>query len=342
MKKTRLLFLTRRYSPHIGGVETHLENINQLLITKKFDICVVTEKHEPALLNRGVVHDVDVRRISLPNQRTSKIFIWWWVVRHFILFLRADIIHIHDVFFWILPIYPLLKISRKKIFITFHGYEAPGPLTKKQIFWHRLAARWTHGNICVGGFHKKYYGVLPNNITYGGVKVSASPLTRKKKDSIIFVGRLAKDTGILEYLQALLLLKEQGCAFHLDVFGDGELRRQVENFIQKHSLDVTVHGFVENATQYFGEYEIVFASQYLTVLEAMSQKCSIISYADTPIKNDYLILTPFSEWITIAHSSQELANSVIRPKAMSKHGIGWAKKQTWEKVMNEYLDLWKK
>jgi glycosyltransferase involved in cell wall biosynthesis len=342
MKKTKILFLARRYVPHIGGVETHVAELNTFLLTKNMEITVLTEKHDPVLPKRETVDGVEVRRISLPNGQTNKLAIWWWVFRHSFLFLNADIIHIHDVFFWILPLYPLLKIFRKKIYMTFHGYEAPGPLTQKQIFWHRYAARMTRGNICVGGFHKKYYGVKPDVITYGGVKRSSHIQTMKPKYAIAFVGRLAKDTGILAYLQALKLLHDQKKKIHLDIFGDGELRKECEEYIQKNDLDVKIHGYVLNATDHFPEYKIVFASQYLSLLKAMSSSCSVIAYADTPIKHDYLTLTPFAEWISIAENAEEIALAVKEPKIMNKHGVGWAKKQTWEKVAEEYKELWEK
>src|SRR5260221_13857597 len=120
MKKTQLLFLARRYAPHIGGVETHVSRISAVLETKKYHLTVVTERHDASLATKEVVDAVEVQCIPLPNDQTNKWSIWWWVGRHIFLFLSADIIHIHDVFFWILPIYPLLKLSVKKIYMTFH------------------------------------------------------------------------------------------------------------------------------------------------------------------------------------------------------------------------------
>lgn len=342
MKKMKVLFLARLYAPHIGGVEAHLKEVSQILSQKNIQVTIVTERYDRSLPAKEVMNGVRIWRISLPKSQTSKWFIWWWVIRHPFLFLNSDIIHVHDVFFWILPIYPTLRLFRKKIFMTFHGYEAPGPLTKKQIWWHRLAARLSRGNICVGNFHKKYYGIRSDITTYGGVSANLNHQIKKlNSNKIAFVGRLANDTGILEYLSAMDLLAKKNQTFHLDVFGDGDLHQQCQSFIDEHHLDVTLHGFVENASLRLTNYPIVFASQYLAILEAMSQGCAVVSYFDTPIKKDYLELTPFKEWITVTRSVQEIADAVQIPKLMNKHGVGWSKKQTWEKLSNEYLDLWK-
>src|SRR5258708_3315309 len=122
-------------------------------------------------------------------------------------------------------LYPFFRDRHRSysrcLFLSFHGYEAPGPLTKKQIFWHRFAAKHTKGNICVGNFHKKYYGVTPDFVTYGGVDIKRENQIKKNK-TIAFVGRLSKDTGVLEYLKAMKILSGKE-GWHLDIFGDGEL-----------------------------------------------------------------------------------------------------------------------
>lgn len=336
MKKIKVLFLARRYAPHIGGVETHVAQVSAVLQIENCEVTVVTEQDDPHQLQLEKINEVTIWRIPLTHQQTNKFQIWIWIARHFSLFLGADVIHVHDVFFWILPIYVLLRLGGKKIFITFHGYEAPGPLTHSQILWHRLAAWLSDGNICVGGFHRKYYGVKPTITTYGGVSEHIVTQSLKKK-GVAFVGRLAQDTGILAYLDAIRLLPQ-----HLDVIGDGELREKCQNIVRKNNLDVSLHGFVANATDTFQVGQIVFSSQYLTILAALSKGCAVISYVDTSIKNDYLVMTPFKNWITIAHSSEEIAAAVLNPKVTSAAAIDWAQKQTWQKLAAEYTHLWKK
>lgn len=156
-----VLFLTRLYWPHVGGVEKHVERISEIL-KKKHEITIVCERHDPLLLDFEQRRGVKIYRISGSDKWT----IWkWWLV-HLQLIKQADIVHVHDVFFWFLPF--RLPYWFKKVYVTFHGYEGAVP-TRKQVFWHRLAAKLTRGNICIGDFHRKWYGVKPDFVSYGAV-----------------------------------------------------------------------------------------------------------------------------------------------------------------------------
>jgi len=160
MAKAKVLFLARLYLPHIGGVEKHLQNICKELKTK-YDITIVCHKHDPKLPDFEIIDDIPIYR--LPS--VGKFAVWRWFISHLSLLNSADIIHIHDVFYWYLPFKLLFPF--KKSYMTFHGYEGADPPGLKQIIWHRLAAFLTSGNICIGGFHQKYYGVKPTFTSYG-------------------------------------------------------------------------------------------------------------------------------------------------------------------------------
>lgn len=158
----KILFMARLYWPHVGGVEKHVEKITDIL-SKKHQITIVCEKHDPLLPDFEQKRGVRIYRISGSDKWT----IWKWWLGHLDLFTQAEIIHIHDVFFWFLPF--RLPYWYKKVFITFHGYEGSDPPTGRQVFWHWLAAFLTKGNICIGDFHRKWYGVKPDFVSYGAV-----------------------------------------------------------------------------------------------------------------------------------------------------------------------------
>lgn len=140
-----ILFLTRLSYPHVGGVEKHIEMLSKELKKRGHVIKILTE--------------VEVGK--------NKWEIWKNIWKYKQLFTWADIIHIHDVYFWIL--FLRFFYLNKKFYITFHGYEGSEAPKFKQIFWHRLAALMTHGNICIGDFHKKWYGIRPDFVSYGAV-----------------------------------------------------------------------------------------------------------------------------------------------------------------------------
>src|SRR5258708_6067514 len=109
----RILFLTCLYAPHIGGVETHAHEVARRLATQH-RVTVITEQHDAQLPLREVIDNVEVYRI--PIGRSRKLSIWLWLLRHMHLLLHAHIIHVHDVFFWMLPF--RLPLFWKKIYVT--------------------------------------------------------------------------------------------------------------------------------------------------------------------------------------------------------------------------------
>ena len=155
-----ILFLTRLYWPHVGGVEKHVEKISEIL-KKKHEITIVCEKHDPKLSDFESRQGISIYRIP----SSDKWVIWKWWLGHLQLIKQADIIHIHDVFFWFLPF--RLPYWTKKVYITFHGWEGVCPIPFKNILWRKLAEKLTRGNICVGDFISKWYGTKPDFVTYG-------------------------------------------------------------------------------------------------------------------------------------------------------------------------------
>jgi glycosyltransferase involved in cell wall biosynthesis len=332
-----ILFLARRYQPAIGGVETHLKQVVHEL-SKRHHLTIVTEQFNRELPRFERTKEATIHRMPF-GMEASKWQVWGWLFQHIWLISHADIIHVHDVFFWILPF--RLFFFWKKFYITFHGYEAPGPLTDKQIFWHQYAAMLTRKNICIGEFHQKWYGVKPNAVSFGGVeKIAVSSAQKNKVKKFVFVGRLADDTGIREYIHAFSLSAKKEKA-QLEICGDGPLRDELEQFVCDRKLSVVFQGFVKNVQPFFQSADVMLVSQYLSILQALANGKPVIAYADTLIKKDYLHMTPFANWITIAESERELVTALQQTRPLSGAAQKWARQQTWPKVAELYEELWK-
>ncbi len=339
MTKSRLkiVFLSPSFFPSIGGVERHLFHISCLL-AKHHSVTVVTQKKSDDEKDQEIIEGIQVFRIPPSSTSSQKITVWKWLITHFWLLQQANIIHIHDVFFWILPLYPF--VINKKIYITFHGYEAPGPLTKKQIFWHQLAAKLTAGNICVGKFHQKWYGVTPTLITYGATEqITTAKNIDHHSQKALFVGRLDDDTGIESYIKALNLIDKRH-EISLDVFGDGPLRQKLQEMVLEQQLHVMFHGWTAKEKIHFENYHLLFSSQYLSILDGLAADLHVVAFVDTPIKKDYLTLTPFAPWISVVYSVKEIALQLITSFVQQEKAVEWAHAQTWESITAQYLQLW--
>src|SRR3990167_3365421 len=243
----KILFFSRLFYPHIGGGEKHVLEISKILIKKGYSITVLTEKYSKELKTKGKSQGINIVRINPGRDDWFKKFrIWWQVGKLRNLVRDVDIVHIHDVFFWYLP-FRFLHPS-KKVFTTFHGYEGNKIPGFKAKLMHKIAEKLSNGNICVGDYLKKWYGTKPDYITYGAVSRIQNSEFRiqnyNSKYKILFLGRLEEETGIMEYLKALLMLKNKGTKFELTILGDGSLRKKAEDFSKVNKINAEFKGFV--------------------------------------------------------------------------------------------------
>lgn len=333
----RILFLTRLFNPHIGGVETHVHEVAKRMLEKGHKIIVVTETH-----GRGgkTLDGIEVIRLEQGSEGWFKKFrIWLWFILHSEFIEKADIIHCHDVFFWMFPFRFLFP--RKKIFTTFHGYETAFPPSIKAKLMRKLSEKLSNGNICVGAFIEKWYGTKPTYVTYGGVEIENKNENIKNKNGkkmrILFLGRLEEDTGIPIYLRALEKLREQNVPFEFTACGNGSLAPRVRKYGK-------VVGFVLEIESYIMQADIVFASSYLSIMQSLACKRYVIAAFTNPLKKDYLNMTPFRKWIAISSSPDEIAKTLTKKSQIKKSNIEkayqWATQQTWDAVVLAYEKLW--
>ncbi len=358
-KKMKILFLSRSYYPNIGGVEKHINEISKILINQGHKITIITEKIKQSYSNNyqsnslgakeaGKKLNTKIIRIDVgDNDWFKKFRIWLQLIRQIKIIAQSDIIHCHDVFFWYLPFRIIFPF--KKVYTTFHGYEGNKIPNKRAVFMHKLAEALSNGNICIGDFLKKWYGTKPSFVSYGAIDSKLLQIKNesvKKNKDVIFAGRLEEETGILEYLEAIYLLKKRGINLTLDIFGDGQLKNKAKEYVSKNKLNVSFKGFVSNVTDYISFYKIIFVSRYLGILEALALRIPIFAQYNNVIKKDYLYMSPFAKFISIGKTGEEIAKEVEsylkdHKKIDIDGGYKWVKDNTWENMVKVYLRLWK-
>lgn len=339
-----IVFLTRLFYPHIGGVEKHVREVGKRLVAKGHRLIVITESssevypkgQKPVLFE--AIDGMQVHRIPVrEDEKKKKWLIWKWMWQHRELLENADIIHAHDVFFWYLPF--VVVFPYKKIFTTFHGYESY-PIRRNAIAMRKIAERLSAGNICIGDFMKKWYKTKPTYISYGGVSIPEEKNIVPKKESAVFWGRLDEQTGILTYEAAVDIISKEFTQFSFTIIGDGELSKKIDHKFLK--LD-----FHEDVSAYLNKNHFAFVSRYLSILEALAAKRLVFAVYDNPVKEDYLKMASFAPYIVIAKDEKELAEKVRYflknpqdEKQMVEKGYRWVKAQTWENVVSTYEKLW--
>lgn len=352
----RILFLTRLFSPHIGGVETHVWKISKELQKKGYQITVLTEQYEPQLSESENIDGIEVIRIP-KNAVSKKLTLWKWILKNRELFKQAEIVHIHDVFWWVIPVLPIIS---KKYFITFHGWEGTFPIKKSAVFQRQTAANLAKGVIQVGEFIEKWYGTKPDLVTYGGVEVQkniaqgifkkiaqAAKLGKyvsvaKPKYSAIFIGRLSADNDIQKVIEFFRIWKKNDSHAEFLFVGDGEFRMECE-------IVGKVEGFVTDVSKFMNETNVVCANSYLSILEAQSLGKLVCSFYSNPLKRDYLTKYPGAKAMIIEVSPEELFRNVqeffqhLKELTRNISEVKeWANQQTWQNVAEAYEHLWSK
>lgn len=338
----KILFFCRLYSPHIGGVEKHVAEISRKLIADGNDITIITEKFDKKLKDYEEINAVKVYRINTGLENSLKKFrIWREIFTLRKLISDADIIHCHDIFFWYLP-FRFLYAS-KPVYVTFHGYESY-PIVRKAVFIRKLSEKLSRGNICIGDFIPKWYGTMPDYISYGAVdsEMIKNQNINVKNDSAVFIGRLDEQTGVLSYTKAVEIIRKKIPRFETIIIGDGKYRSVIEK-------NFKILGFQNEPEKYFPKYHFAFVSRYLSILEAFAAKKLVFAVYDNPVKEDYLKMAPFAKWMIIANNEYSLAKGIDdilmhpeKEKQMVGNAYKWVKSQSWDKLVSEYINLWKK
>lgn len=286
----KILFLTRRAWPEIGGVERHIKEVSLRLKRKGHIVRIISEKD-----------------IKYPHVKfIGLLYIWFWFFKNRKLIKNFDIIHCHDVFIWYLP-FRFLYFS-KKVVLTIHGLEWDRPLSLVSILQKKLAIYLSNKSVGVGNFLTKYVGNKLDLIFYGASFLNIKYKNYKRKKMIVYVGRLENNTGLLEFLK-WLKHKKLKC----DFVGDGPLRKKCEKF-------GVVHGFT-NPLPFYKKAKYCVPGGYLAALEALNAGCELKLFWNNKIKEDYWKMSPF----------YKLKGEKLRQ---------WAKSQTWDKVADEYLNLY--
>lgn len=343
----KILFLAPSYYPQIGGVEQHIRELSRLLVADGHTVTVLVEKQKPSEPDCEFEEGIRVIRWPKQTRRFLKV-----IGRRFALFRRiwellsADLIHAHDHSVLMalgLSTVLLLRLLGKRVWITFHGWEGFCPPRDGDVLRRKLAEFVTNGNICIGHFIEKWYGTRAGRISYGGVNVNREPVT--KKPTILFLGRLAEDSGIRQYLEAWRMLEAGYPELTFRICGDGPLREELERYCVEHGLHhVAFAGAVTDPEKQLAIAQVAFVTGYLSMLEAFAARTAVLAVYTNELKRDYLSMIPGAESILLtADSSAEIVRLFPRALAAGSQldrASSFADKHSWEAVKNDYYELW--
>lgn len=353
-KKPRILVLSHFFYPHVGGVEDHVLEISQRLNQMGFELDILTKRHQLELPAQDTYQDSKIRRIAFPEIKFLGLIILWLKLFWFLLveghIWQYDLIQIHDVFIWYLPFRILFPF--KKVVLTMHGWEGQWPIPQKNIWLRRLSAKLSNYVICVGQYIEDYYQVEADLLTYGGIDdhdwVSQEKLIDKhtagrgQEVKILYLGRLAPDTGLQLFLRSLASLEQEDVEFQVKFAGQGKLAEECR--VRGELLGWTTGEDLERLLQ---ESQICFASGYLSALKSLAGGCLTVTACETQLKQDYWLNSPFADRIFCADDSLQLekflAEYITQPSrflSRVQRGHSWSRHQSWDKLAGDYQQIY--
>ncbi|MHA1636974.1 MAG: glycosyltransferase family 4 protein [Candidatus Thorarchaeota archaeon] len=344
--KKSVLMVAPRYRPAIGGVEKHIEKLVERIEKKGMQVTILTKSHQRDLKIQEIVGTTRILRIPFGWDR-NPFLVYFWMVYNRQQFMKFNIVHCHDpmpLLQWYLPLRILYR--NRPLYATYHGYERdPVPIVFKIL--RKVANIFVKASMCIGHFIPKIYNMTCNHVTIGAVERTKEYQT--ERNGIVYIGRIEEDTGILQFIEALAILKkEYGKSSKFIVIGSGSQSASVEELARKHGVDIHLEGISDDPLPLMAKCEICLAAGYLGILEAMSLGLPVIGFARSPLRSEYLkAIIKEGGPISIQTSPEGIAKAIastlqnpVLAHDIATKGREFAAKFTWDRLVRSYIQLW--
>ena len=295
-----------RYSPCIGGVETHVKEISERLVKKGFEVDVLTTDTSGEMPKEEIINYVKVKRFK--SWTPDKAYYFSRKLKRYLAENSEDynILHAHD-YHSIPALYAAKAKGRNRLVFTPH-YHGKGHTFFRSLLhipWGFVASKIFERAdkvICVSNYEKS---LVANNFKVDEKKISVIPngvsldefnglacADKKEKDCkiILYVGSLKKHKGVDCIVRCL---PQIGSNFHLEIVGEGPYKKRLVNLVSKLGVEDTVrfyHNLSRNELllKYAHADLFVSLSKYeafgITVAEALASGTPCIVIRDCALE----------------------------------------------------------
>jgi glycosyltransferase involved in cell wall biosynthesis len=158
----------------------------------------------------------------------------------------------------------------------------------------------------------------------------------------LYLGRLAKDTGLKLFLNSLSSLEQKEIEFKVKFAGQGQLAEECR--VRGELLGWTTGKDLENLLQ---ESHVCFASGYLSALKSLAGGCLTVTAGETQLKRDYWLDSPFADQLFCADDHLQLekflSDYISQPSrflSRIQRGHSWSRHQSWDKLSGDYQQIY--
>jgi len=293
----KIIQVCPRYSPQIGGVETHVKELSKKLVEKGFEVEIYSTDPQNKKLSVKFVDGVKISicRSFAPNES----YYFSPTLYNLLKKARYDVIHAHSYHAFPLLISALANGKRKPFVTTFHyyghGYSAfRSMLHMPYKFFGHYIVNSAKRIICVSQHEKKIIEsqfpiasqktiYIPNGVNYRKFAKS-KPILDEDGFKILYAGRLSPEKNLRTLLFAYKELQEKIKGTKLIIVGRGPALLYLKKLSERLSLrNVIWTGGVphESIAGYYKSADVfVLPSkkevQCISVLEAMASGLPVV------------------------------------------------------------------
>lgn len=235
----KIIQVCPRYYPEIGGIETHVKEISEILVKKGFDVEVVCTDSSGRLPKQEIINGVEITRLWAFAPGDAYHFspaIYFYIKNQ-----DYDILHVHN--YHAFPALFACAASNKKIIFTphYHGGSSSylrNLLLKPYNWIGRYIFETAEKIICVSKYEmmliENDFNISKDKLVHipNGVNlVEFNNIKELKKDSkiILYAGRLESYKGIQYIIEALPILD----GYRLEIIGKGNYEKKLHEIAKK-------------------------------------------------------------------------------------------------------------
>lgn len=278
---------------------------------------------------------------------------------------KFDILHLHNV----TPLIPFQFLEKSKAtnIVTLHA-ELSGSKTLKWFpsikkLLHFYLKKRIDGAIIIAptlidlvAGARGPIEVIPNGVDLKrfNPKIKGFPYYDDEKINLLFVGRIEKRKGLIYLLRSFELLQKKLKNLRLIVVGDGDLKKECEDFVNQKKLpEVVFVGAVKNEDLpiYYASADIFVSpathgeSFGIVLLEAMASGLPVVAFANTGYKavltglGSQFLAEPRNVW-ELTQKIETLILSNEKREELKEWSLDEVQKYSWEKIAARVLNFY--
>lgn len=348
----KILMVSPRYYPEIGGVERHVKEISERLVKKGNTVTVLCVDANLKKIKEEKINGVKVIRCPgfapKGNYHISK------TLYKKIKELDYDIIHCHSYNSATTPLAILANNNKKKCVVTFHGYGERKLIKNLLHIPYKLLMisikNKVDNFICVSDFEKERFQiklkipkekliVIPNGLDFN--EFQGLNKIKIDKNLIIGIGRLEKSKGFHYLIKGFAEAYKEDPSLRLEILGKGNYEKSLRNLVSKLGLEKIIkimflerkemlrHLAHANTFVLLSKYE----GQPISVLEAMYLKKKIILSNQGVLKE--FIGKNYALGVSDINSKEE-----IKEKLNSPFKLSTFKLKSWEDIAKSTCNIY--